>query len=75
MLHQAVFHSFVLDDREQDIATTAAHIKLIMELLQNRNVLMTKKVIYERIKMDVPINRDAQLHYIFYKCCLMHKIL
>ena len=43
MSHQEVFHSFLLDDSKQDSEMTAAHSKHIMELLQNRKVLITNK--------------------------------
>ena len=39
MLCQAVFHYFFYDESKQDDATTSKHVKLIIELLQNRTVL------------------------------------
>ena len=70
---QAVFHSPPPpNDTNKYAATTAAHSKHIMELLKNKKVLMTKKIIYGRINMDVMSNTDAQLYYIYYKCFLMH---
>ena len=40
---QAVFHSFLSDEWKQYAPQTAAHIKNIMELLQNIKFLMKKK--------------------------------
>ena len=37
----AVFHSFLSDDRKQDAATTTAHIKRLISLLKNKQVLTT----------------------------------
>ena len=42
MSYQEVFHSFLSDNRKQYSATTAAHIKTIMGLLQNIKVSLTK---------------------------------
>ena len=36
--HQAVFSSFLSDDSKQYDATTATHVKRIIELLQNRKI-------------------------------------
>ena len=37
----AVFHSFLSDDRKQDAATTTAHSKHLISLLKNKQVLTT----------------------------------
>ena len=37
----AVFHSFLSDDSKQDAATTTAHIKQLISLLKNKQVLKT----------------------------------
>ena len=36
---QSVFHSFFSDDRKQDSSTTISHIKCIIELLNQRNII------------------------------------
>ena len=40
----AVFHSFLSDDRKQDAATTTAHSKLLISLLNNKQVLTTSLI-------------------------------
>ena len=37
----AVFHSFLSDDSKQDAATTTSHSKLLIELLNNKQLLTT----------------------------------
>ena len=37
----ALFHSFLYNDRKQDAATTTAHIKRLISLLKNKQVLTT----------------------------------
>ena len=37
--HHAVFHSFLSDDIKQDAATTTAHSKRLISVLQNKNLL------------------------------------
>ena len=37
--HHAVFHSFLLNDSKQDAATTTAHSKCLIELLEEQKVL------------------------------------
>ena len=39
-----MFHSFLLDDRKQYSETIYAHNKRILELVQNKKVLMTNKI-------------------------------
>ena len=41
---QAVFCSFLSDDSKQDSAKKSTHSKRIMELLQNRKILLTNKI-------------------------------
>ena len=38
---QAVFHSFLSDDRKQYAATNTAHIKILISLLKDKEVLKT----------------------------------
>ena len=43
-----------------------------MELLYNRKVLTTKKILCGKITMDFLINTYDQLNYIYDQCCLMN---
>ena len=58
----AVFHSFLYDDIKQHSTTTAAKIKLIIELLRNRSS--------GRIRMDVWSITDVPMHYLHFRFCL-----
>ena len=40
VLTHALFHSFLFDDNKKDDATTAAQSKYIIELLQNRQLIL-----------------------------------
>ena len=45
-----MFNSFLSDDRKQDSSTTNAHIKRIIELLKQRNIVLNKlSTIWENI--------------------------
>ena len=39
LTRHAVFHSFFSDDSKQDVATTIAHSKIIIELLNQRKIM------------------------------------
>ena len=41
----AVFHSFLSDNSKNDAATTTAHIKILIPLLKEKNVLKTSLII------------------------------
>ena len=48
----AVFHSFLSDNRKQDTATKASHIKRIIDILKNRELLFLFWLPYGRIPMS-----------------------
>ena len=58
----AVFHSFLPDNRKQDAATTTAHRKSLISLINNKQVLTTSlSKIWETL-MVVQNNTDVPLH-------------
>ena len=63
---QAVFHSFLSDDRKQDAATKSEISKRIIEMLQNRTVFFLTQVIYGKILMAVRSNITVQQRYIYH---------
>ena len=60
----AVFHSFLYDDSKEDTATTTAHSKRLISLLNNKQILTTSfSTIWEAL-MVVLNNTDVPLHCI-----------
>ena len=55
-IRHAVFCSFLSNYIKQDAATTAAHIKLIIEMSQNRQPFLRIEVLSGEIHMVVRIN-------------------
>ena len=61
----AMLHSFLPDHIKKDAATTAAHSKLIIEMLKKINIQFLVSVLYRRIQMVVLRITNVPNHYTY----------
>ena len=60
---------FLSDDSKQDFATTTAHRKRLIELLEEQKLLALSLIIILKILMVVQSNIYVPHHYTLYQLC------